>query len=396
MNIILAYYALNYEALLNNIICNSKCSNHYMDIKFLNAFNVAIPGSWTSFQKLEKYFGNFEKAWNASEQDIKNSQITEEISSRIVQMRDKIDPDKEWRRLENENISVISKNDRYYPKLLKQIPQPPHLLYVRGKLPEENRLCISVVGSRKYTSYGKQACEKIVSGLASCSINIISGLALGIDSIAHQTTLDSGGTTIAVLGTGIDNKTIYPAQNLNLAKNILKNNGALISEFAPGTKAMPYHFPMRNRIISGLSKGVLIVEASEKSGSLITASLALEQNRDVFAIPGTIFSESSKGTNNLIKQGAKIVTSAEDIVEEYSDLIPRSTKDILTSKSKLPLLDLSENENKILRLLSPEPLELDQLLKSANIPANQFNSILTMLEIKGIIRNQGGRVFKID
>lgn len=364
-----------------------------MDLKFLNAFNIAIPGAASTFEKLKNGFGSFEKAWNASDQNLKNSQLTEEISSRIIQTRDKINPDREWQKLETENIIIITKQDENYPKPLKQIPQPPHLLYIRGKLPKENQLCISVVGSRKYTSYGKQACEKIVSGLASCGVSIISGLALGIDSIAHQATLDVGGTTIAILGTGIDSKTIYPAQNLNLANNILKTDGALISEFAPGTKAMPYHFPMRNRIVSGLSRGVLIVEASEKSGSLITAGLALEQNRDVFAIPGPIFSESSKGTNNLIKQGAKIVASAEDIIEEYLDSMPHSNKDISTGK--LPLLDLSEDENRILESLSSEPLELDQLLKSANIRANQFNSVLTMLEIRGIIKNRNGKIYKI-
>lgn len=364
-----------------------------MDIKFLNAFNIIIPGATSTFEKLKNNFGNFEKAWNTGEQSLKNIQLTEELLNRIIQMRKKINPDKEWQKLENENISIIAKEDKNYPKLLKQLPQSPHLLYVRGNLPKDNQVCIGVVGSRKYTSYGKQACEKIVSGLASCGISIVSGLAIGIDSIAHQSALDSGGATIAVLGTGIDDKTIYPAQNFNLAKNILKNNGALISEFAPETKAMPYHFPMRNRIVSGLSKGVLIIEASEKSGSLITASLALEQNRDVFAVPGQIFSENSRGTNNLIKQGAKIVSGAEDIIEEYAELIPQLDKNILTDK--LPLLNISEDENKILKLLSPEPLELDQLLKSANIPANQFNSILTMLEIKGIIRNQKGKIYKI-
>ena len=352
-----------------------------MDIRFLNAFNIIIPGGTSTFDKLKNNFGGFEKAWNVGEQSLKNIQLPDESLNRIIQMRKEINPDKEWEKLKNENILVITKEDEKYPNSLKQIPQPPYLIYVRGNLPLEGQVCIGVVGSRKYTSYGKQACEKIVSGLSSCNVNIISGLALGIDSIAHQSALDTGGMTTAILGTGIDDKTIYPAQNLGLAKNILNKNGTLISEFAIGTKAMPYHFPMRNRIISGLSKGVLIIEASEKSGSLITANIATEQNRDVFAVPGPIFSESSKGTNNLIKQGAKIVSGAEDIIEEYEELIAQSNKD---------------DESKILKLLSPEPLELDQLLKSANIPANHFNSILTMLEIKGIIRNQKGKIYKIS
>jgi len=360
-----------------------------MDLKFLNAFNIAVPGAWSSFEKLNNYFGNFEKAWDANEAKLKNALLEKETLEQIIEMRSKINPEKEWQKLENENILMIDKNNVKYPAILKQIPQPPHALYIRGILPQSDELCIGVVGSRKCTSYGKQSCEKIISGLFNYNIIIVSGLALGIDSIAHQSALDNGIKTIAILGTGIDNKTIYPAQNLNLAKNILKNNGALISEFAPQTPAMPYHFPMRNRIISGLSKGVLVVEAGEKSGSLITATCALEQNREVFAMPGQIFSENSSGTNNLIRQGAKIVTSVKDILEELNIEINDENNKVSTKKN------FSEEESKILNLLSREPCELDELLKSANIPANRFNSILTMLEIKGIIRSQNGKVFKI-
>lgn len=360
-----------------------------MDLKFFNAFNIAVPGAWVSFDRLEKYFGGFEKAWGASETELKNAQIGGETLARILEMRGKINPDKKWQKLENEGILMIDKNSDRYPAVLKEIPQPPFALYIRGSLPAEDEFCLAIVGPRKHSTYGRQACEKIVSELANFKTIIISGLALGIDAIAHQTALDNNTKTIAVLGTGIDDKTIYPGQNFNLAKNILKNGGAVISEFAPETPGLPHHFPMRNRIVAGLSKGVVVIEASEKSGSLITASQALEQNREVFAIPGQIFSENSKGTNNLIKQGAKIITSAQDILEEFNLQLE------LPETDNNKIIDMSEEEKNIFDLLSSDPQELDALIKTANISIAKFNSILTMMEIKGIIKNQGGKIYKI-
>lgn len=364
-----------------------------MDLKFLNAFNKIIPGGIQSFEKLKEHFGDFEKAWQSGENELQKSGLTKDIIERIVSERPKISSDEEWHKLESENIKVILRNDADYPQILKEIPQPPYIIYIRGQLPLESDITISVVGSRKYSQYGKQACEKIVSGLAKYNTTIISGLALGIDSIAHQSALDNKTKTVAVLGTGINDKNIYPAQNLNLARNILKNGGAIISEFAPDTPAMPYHFPMRNRIVSGLSKGVLVIEASEKSGSLITANLALEQNRDVFAIPGSIHLENSKGTNNLIKQGAKLITDANDIIEEIAPQFLSTKNDNTQNTINFP--DLSEEENELLKIISNEDMELDQILKTANIPANRFNSILTTLEIKGIIKNRNGKIYKI-
>lgn len=361
-----------------------------MNLKFFNAFNIVVPGAWQTFQKLEVYFGELEKAWNASETELKNAQISAEVVARIMEMRAKINPDKEWQKMENGGILMIDKNDDRYPSSLKEIPQPPHALYVRGELPAENEFCVAIVGPRKYSSYGKQSCEKITAELAGYGATIISGLALGIDAIAHQTALDNGAKTIAVLGTGIDDATIYPAQNFNLAKNILKDGGAIISEFAPQTPGMPHHFPMRNRIVSGISRGVVVIEAGEKSGSLITATYALEQNREVFAVPGQIFSDNSKGTNNLIKQGAKIATSAQDILEEFNmSISPEETK-INHEKN------LSDDEKNIFNLLADDPQELDALAKTANISIAKFNSILTMMELKGIIKNQGGKIYRIS
>ncbi|MFH1412752.1 MAG: DNA-processing protein DprA [bacterium] len=214
------------------------------------------------------------------------------------------------------NDGVIKFNDSNYPALLKQIHDPPHILYCRGILnPQLTKFTLAVVGSRKHSPYGHQVIRKLVSELSKLGITIVSGLAFGLDALAHQTALDYHGKTIAVLGSGLDDYNIYPSENLQLAHQIIANNGCLISEYAPGTGAQKYHFPMRNRIISGMSLGTLVIEAAERSGSLITARYALEQNREVMAIPGRIDSSTSKGTNNLIKMGARPVTSIDDILE---------------------------------------------------------------------------------
>ena len=214
-------------------------------------------------------------------------------------------------------IEKILLGDKKYPMMLTQISDPPKQLYCRGNLDLLNSECVGVVGTRKLTPYGKESAQYITRGLATAGFTIVSGLAMGIDAVAHQATLDIGGKTIAVLGGGVGDRKIGPRINLFLARNILENNGLLISEYSDNEEIYALNFAMRNRIISGLSKGVVIVEADINSGSLITAKCALDQNRDVFAIPGNIFSNKSTGSNELIKSGAKLVTSAQDISDEY-------------------------------------------------------------------------------
>ena len=214
-------------------------------------------------------------------------------------------------------ITQVKLRDRSYPKILAQIADPPKQLYCRGNLELLNSECIGVVGTRKLTPYGKESAQYITRGLATAGFTIVSGLAMGIDAVAHQTALDTGGKTIAVLGGGVSDQKIGPKINLPLSKRILENNGLLISEYSDKEEIYAYNFAIRDRIISGLSKGVVIVEADRDSGSLITAKCALDQNRDVFAVPGNIFSQKSTGSNNLIKSGAKLVTSARDIMDEY-------------------------------------------------------------------------------
>lgn len=280
---------------------------------------------------------------------------------------------------------------KYFPKLLKQIPDPPEQLRMIGELPSEDALFIAVVGARKFTNYGKEACEKIISGLKNNQrqIVIVSGLAIGIDGIAHKIALKNGLKTIAIPGSGLDDKIIHPRSNVNLSKEILENGGCLMSELDWEEPAGMHTFPKRNRIIAGLSHGTVVIEAAEKSGTLITARMALEYNRDVFAVPGSVFSENSKGTNGLIKEGANIVRSGEDILEFYG--IKKETND---DKQKTLDLDfLSPEEQKIYSALS-EPAEKDELIRKSGLLPAKANSAISMMIINGVIKQSGGEIFR--
>lgn len=281
----------------------------------------------------------------------------------------------------NDNIRKLTPEDKEYPKILKQISDPPKELYLRGDFLERDKIAIGIVGTRECSGYGKQATLDIVGNLAEAGITIVSGLAKGIDTFAHRAALERGGRTIAVLGSAIDSKSIYPCCNKKLAEKIIKN-GALVSEYPAGTKSERYFFPQRNRIISGLSLGVLIVEAPEKSGALITAASALEQNREVFAVPGSIYSKNSVGTNKLIQMGAKLVASANDILEELN--LP------LIFEKKKEFKPENKEEELLLNILTKEPMHIDEITKKSNLSAKIVNSTLIMLELKGAVKNIGG------
>jgi DNA processing protein len=244
--------------------------------------------------------------------------------------------------------------------------------------------CLAIVGSRKHTSYGARVTESIAGELAANGFTIISGLALGVDTIAHQAALKAKGRTIAVLGTGLDNQSLYPPANRKLAEDIVANGGAIISEFPLGTEPLRYNFPMRNRIVSGLSLGTVVVEASEKSGSLITATCALEQGREVFAVPGNIFSDFSKGTNNLIKQGAKAVSSAQEIIETF-DFQYEARHTAL--KKAVPA---SIEEEKIIAIIGCETRHINDIVRLSELDTSRINSTLIIMEMKGMVRNIGG------
>ncbi len=285
-------------------------------------------------------------------------------------------------------IRLVTLFDADYPQNLKEIPDAPLVLYVKGELLPGDAIALGVVGTRQPSDYGKTAAYRITKTLVEHGFTIVSGLARGIDTIAHQSALKSGGRTLAVLGSGLDQ--IYPAENKRIAAQI-SEQGALISEMPCGAGPDAVNFPRRNRIISGISLGVLIVEAGQKSGALITASNALEQGREVFALPGSIFNPKSAGTNRLIKEGAKLVQNVDDILEELDSRIRQFLRRHLPEPSSLP--GLSEDERKILHVLSEEPLHIDLISQKTGFSSPQALSILLSLELKDLVRQLAGKMF---
>lgn len=293
--------------------------------------------------------------------------------------------------LAKENFKTIRLTDKDYPFLLKETVLPPQLLYIRGAIEPRDKNAVAIVGARVATSEGLKTAYDLAFQLAQSGVTIVSGLAQGIDTEAHKGALDAGGRTIAVLGTGVD--IIYPTSNIELSKRIQNGGqGAIISEFAPGTPAYPSNFPQRNRIISGLALGTVVVEAREKSGALITARFALEQNRDVFAVPGPIGRPTSYGPNRLIKEGAKIVTAVDDIMEELNIATSNKRQETSNKQSKkLKFDNIAGDELKIATMLADEPKTVEELIQESKIAAPQVSALISMLEIKGVIQKVGGR-----
>lgn len=273
---------------------------------------------------------------------------------------------------------------REFPPLLSEIPNPPEKLFCAGNLPEEENKILCVVGSRKNTSYGREACEKLIQGLSGYPITIVSGLALGIDSIAHESAIKNSLQTVAVPGSGLEPKILYPQSHVRLAEKIISSGGGMLSEFEPNFKAAPWSFPQRNRIMAGMSNAVLVIEAGEKSGTLITARLALDYNRDVFVVPGDIFSQTSKGSNAFLRLGAEPVTSSEDILKTLGFEIEEKEKTI-------DLSELSDDEKKIVEILG-EPTEKDEIVRILKLPASRINIAITSLEIKGVVSESMGKI----
>lgn len=281
-------------------------------------------------------------------------------------------------------IKKLSKKE--FPKALLEIPQPPEQLFIIGELPKENLIYLCVVGSRKYTSYGKEICEKIIAGLKDYPIVIVSGFAIGIDTISHKKAMQVGLKTVVFPGSGLSDEAIYPKTNIRLMREVVENGGCLISEFEPDFKATQWSFPMRNRLMAGISKATLIIEAEEKSGTLITARLTTEYNRDLLAVPGSVFSSSSKGTNKLIKAGATPVSSPEDVLEALGFEIKKDKE-----KQKKLFADLSPEEKKVVALLR-EPKARDDLIREMKMPIPNANAILSVMEIKELIKEELGEI----
>lgn len=353
------------------------------DLKYWVALNNFSKFGPIRFKRIKKYFPNLENAFNANSTELMRAGIEEKVAEEFIIARQSINPDKLMEKIAEENIEVITIEDKNYPKLLKEIYDQPPLLYYRGKLTIADEFALAVVGSRKYSNYGKQVTEQLIKDLAINNLTIVSGLALGIDTLAHETTLNAHGRTIAILGSGLNKKNIYPSQNRYLADKIVASGGAIISEFPLETLPLKYNFPQRNRLISGLSLAVLVIEAGIKSGSLITAHHAIEQNRDVFAVPGNIYSPNSTGTNHLVQQGAKLISSANDIIETLN-----LTKIVSYIENKKIISD-SPEEEKILASLAFEPTHVDELIRLTKLDTATINSTLIIMEMKGMIKNLG-------
>jgi len=293
--------------------------------------------------------------------------------------------DAQLKKLDATGIKMVTFSNEDYPETLKNIEDAPIVLYIKGTIQKEDRYAVAVVGSRKYSPYGKLAAEKLSSELSSMGFTIVSGMARGIDTLAHTAAINSGGRSIAVLGSGID--VPYPPENRGLMEK-LSDSGCVISEFPPGTTPERENFPKRNRIISGLSLGVLVVEATADSGSLITASCALEQGKEVFAVPGNINSANSKGTNDLIKKGAKLVQSAEDVIEELAPIL----KGYIRTREKVNI-ELSVEEKRLCDIMTAEPKHVDMLSRESKMPAQKVLGILLSLELNGIAKQAEGKKF---
>ncbi len=360
------------------------------EIKYWLALS-RIPGlGATRLKRLWEHFDSMKRAWESDLENLRGAGVEQKIAEEIIFSRREINPDEELLKIERAGIQVVTLAEANYPKLLKEIFNPPAVLYYRGELSGAgDEFAVGVVGTRKYSTYGRQVTVNIVSELANQGITTVSGLALGIDAIVHEATIGKQGRTIGVLGSGIGEGDIYPSINRYLAKKVIENGGLLVSEYAPGTVPIKQNFPQRNRIISGLSVATLVIEAPETSGALLTAKYALEQNRDVMAVPGNIYNANAVGTNNLIKLSAKLVTSANDVLDALN---MKQVKEFINNRKIVP--DTKE-EALILPVVSDQPAHVDEIIKETGLTTAQVNSTLILMEMKGKVRNLGNMMYTI-
>ena len=337
---------------------------------------------------LKAFFGSLERAWAASEAELQRAGLDERVAHELCRSREALSPAEELERLRRHGIQAFTTDDPRYPALLNEAPDCPPVLYVRGTLPSVECLLVAVVGTRRPTAYGKQAVAELVDGLVVAGVTTVSGLARGIDTMVHRETLERGGTTVAVLAAGLD--AVYPAENLQLARRILAG-GALVSEHPPGAKLRRENFLRRNRIMSGLSRGTVVVEAGEHSGALSTARNALDQNREVFALPGSVFSPQSSGTNRLIQRGeAKLILSTRDVLSELG-LDPA----VAHGKVRTPL-QADALQVRLLTEMGGSPVHTDDLARRLNVASQEVSAALTMLELQGVVKDLGGMQYVVS
>ncbi len=347
---------------------------------YIVAFSLVSGIGPVKLRLIQEHFGDMSLAWRAGHADLIAAGLDHRTAQELITRRPAISPEREMDRLRDRGIGVVTWEHSSYPSRLKEIYGAPAVLYMKGSFLPEDEWAVAVVGTRRATVYGKECTDHLVTGLSRNNITVVSGLAKGIDTVAHQVALREGGRTVAVLGSSLDN--IYPAENVRLAASVVEN-GVLVSEYPLGTKPAATNFPWRNRIISGLSLGVLVVEADERSGARITVDYALEQDREVFAVPGGIFWPRSRGTNKWIKQGAKLVMDVADILEELNlQMIPQQ-------KEARVMLPADDVEASLLSRLSRDPIHIDELRSASGLPIATVSSSLAMMELKGMVRQVG-------
>ena len=332
-------------------------------------------------QALIHHFGDLETAWKANPIDLAAAGLGSKVVERVIQARENVDLEKVFEQIARQDIQILTWNDESYPARLREIDQPPPVLYLRGEYLPDDIFAVGIVGTRRVTPYGRQVTEEIASFLAANGITVVSGLARGVDAVAHTAALKAGGRTIGVLGSGVDR--IYPPEHRALAEQMAER-GAVVSDYAPGTPPDASNFPPRNRIISGLSLAVVVIEAGETSGALITAEFAAEQGREVFAVPGSILAPQSKGTNKLIQNGAQLLLTASDLMQALN--LTRMGE----HKAARKILPSDEVEAKLLAALGEQPIHVDELGNQTGLPIEKVSATLTLMELKGMVRQVGG------
>ena len=349
--------------------------------KYWVGFNLVKGIGAVRLQRLLEYFGDLETAWNASPETLCEAGLSQRIVANFVQLRKDVDLADVLQAIQAQGIRVLTWDDEDYPARLKALDTAPPMLFLRGELIPEDEWAVAIVGTRRITAYGRQVTESIVRTLVRNGVTIISGLARGVDGIAHKAALDAGGRTIAVLGSGVDR--IYPPEHRGLAEQIAQN-GAILSDYSVGTHPDARNFPPRNRIIAGLSMATVVVEAGRKSGALITAEFAAEQGREVFAVPGNVLAPQSKGTNWLIQQGAHPLLDPEEILQTL-DLTM-----ISAHRQARTVLPADATEAQLFAVLDHSPVHVDEIRSRTNLPIEQVTAALAMMELKGMVRQVSG------
>ncbi len=344
-------------------------------------FNLVKGIGAVRMQQLVDYFGDVQRAWFAPFEVLRETGLSEKICRRIVEVRGELNLESYINRIQSLGIQILIRSDADYPRYLKEIAQPPPVLYVRGDLQVEDDWSVAIVGTRRVTHYGSQIAERFAKRLAEHNITVVSGLARGVDGIAHQAALNAGGRTLAVLGCGVD--IIYPPEHRKLAEQIICH-GAVISDYPPGTPPESTNFPPRNRIISGLSRAVIVIEAGVKSGALITADFAADQGRDVYAVPGNINSIQSKGTNKLIQNGAKPIIDIGDLLTDLEVELIQEHQEFRRITPE------NQSERILYEVINEAPLHIDEIIYQSSLPVTEVTAVLTVMELKGMVKHIGG------